>query len=185
MSIMSSVAKECAKVASKKSIDTCMDSLSPNMYEKKRRGGRRVKKVEIVCDENEVLLEVIKEEKVSSREVEKQAKKEEKVAEREAAKQAKKEEKVAAREAAKEEKVAAREAAKQAKKEEKLAAREAAKEEKKALRKAKKKEKDLGPNIIQIEVVESLKENVDRFHHEHERAPTLDELNNMYKEVYA
>ena len=163
---MSSVAKECAKVASKKSIDTCMDSLSPNMYEKKRRGGRRVKKVEIVCDENEVLL--------SSREVEKQAKKEEKVAEREAAKQAKKEEKVAAREAAK-----------QAKKEEKLAAREAAKEEKKALRKAQKKEKDLGPNIIQIEVVESLKENVDRFHHEHERAPTLDELNNMYKEVYA
>ena len=152
---MSSVAKECAKVASKKSIDTYMDSQSPNMYEKNRRGGRRVKKVEIVCDENEVSLEVIKEEKVSSRE------------------------------AAKQEKLAARELTKQAKKEEKLAEREAAKEEKKALRKAQKKEKDLGPNIIQIEVVESLKENVDKFHREHERAPTLDELNNMYKEVYA
>ena len=74
MSRMSSVAKECAKVASKKSINTCMDSLIPNMYEKNRRVGRRVKKVEIVCDENEVSLEVIKEEKVSSREEEKQEK---------------------------------------------------------------------------------------------------------------
>ena len=135
MSRMSSVAKECAKVASKKSINTCMESLTPNMYEKVRRS----KKVECVSDDMDVNV-VSLEEKVSSREIAKQEKK---------------------------------------------AAREAAKEEKKALRKAQKKEKDLGPNIIQIEVVESLKENVDRFHREHERAPTLDELNNMYKEVYA
>ena len=39
--------------------------------------------------------------------------------------------------------------------------------------------------MIQIQVEENLKENVDRFHREHERAPTLDELNTMFKEVYA
>ena len=76
-------------------------------------------------------LEVIKEEKVSSREAAKQEKK----AAREAAKQEKKEEKLAAREAAKQEKKAAREAAKQ---------------EKKALRKAQKKEKDL--ELVSLEL---------------------------------
>ena len=91
------------------------------------------------------------------------------MAEREAAKEKKKEEKLAEREAAKEEK---------------RLAREAAKEEKKLLREVKRKQKDL-PNVIQIQVEENLKENVDRFHREHERAPTLDELNTIYKEVYA
>ena len=64
MSRMSSVAKECAKVASKKSINTCMESLTPNMYEKVRRS----KKVECVSDDMDVNV-VSLEEKVSSHEI--------------------------------------------------------------------------------------------------------------------
>ena len=175
--------------------DICLESLSANMYKKKN------KKVLIFGEDVECKLEVLEEESMS-----KEEKKLEKEAERELAKEVRKKEKeekklekeaerYEARELAKEarkkekeekklekeaERYKERELAKEAKKQEK----EAAKKERKKMRKNKKLQEGLPENIIQIEVEDSLKECVDRFHRTNERAPNLDELNNMFKEIY-
>ncbi len=52
------------------------------------------------------------------------------------------------------------------------------------MHKNKKLQEGLSENIVQIEVEDSLKECVERFHRTNERAPNLDELNNMFKEIY-
>jgi len=145
--------------------DICLESLNANMYKKKN------KRVLIFGEDVECKLEVLEEESVSKEEkkLEKEA---ERYEARELAKEAKKQEK--------EEKKLEKEAEKEAKKQE----IEAAKKERKKIRKNKKLQEGLSENIIQIEVEDSLKECVERFHRTNERAPNLDELNNMFKEIY-
>ena len=73
------------------------------------------------------------------------------------------------------------EAAKQAKKEEK----EAAKQAKKAEKKTEKGKESNFKIVVEDDKIATLQMKVQQFQREHERAPTADELNAMYPEVYA
>lgn len=113
-------------------------------------------------------------------------------------KEAKEYEKMAKKEAKEAEKFAkkeAKEAEKEAKKAEKEAEKEAKKAEKEAEKEAKKTEKNLNNNLkegmkLKIEINdekdnnESVRERVDSFHRENERAPTITEMEKICSEVY-